>query len=148
MTIDLVGDCGTFSLDLPSWYFAIELAQDHGWAPAGTRPPCRRGQRRRRWDGNYVTNDGQEVLAPDARHWADALEEALADVPDHDARGHKPGASPLPRAIAPLLRDMPGDIGLPATGQRINAMEWFSGGRKKALRAFIAFCRRGQFAIH
>ncbi len=98
------------------------------------------------WYGGYVANAGQWVSAADARAWADALENALDDVPNHDARILKPQAYPMPIAVARLFRDLTGG-GLPDPGQHINALEWFSGTRKQELRDFIAYCRRGGFAV-
>ena len=70
----------------------------------------------------------------------------MSDLPDHGATAHKPFAYPMPAAMEPLLRAMPGP-GLPDPSQCVRALEWFSGPRKQQLRDFIAFCRRGGFAV-
>jgi len=59
---------------------------------------------------------------------------------------HKPDAYPMPVALAPLLRDMPGD-GLPDPSQYVRALERFSRPRKQGLRDLIAYCRQGGFAV-
>jgi hypothetical protein len=143
------GDC---HFDLAGWYFALELGHWYGWEPEGTTPQeedvTEAGGYPEpfAWYGGYVDNAGRRVSAADARAWADALESALDDIPDHDARALKPQAYPMPAAVARLLRDMPGD-GLPDPGQFVNALEWFSGTRKQELRDFVAYCRRGGFAV-
>jgi hypothetical protein len=98
------------------------------------------------WPWDYVDNAGRKVTEEDARLWADALEQALPDIPDHCATDHKPAAYPMPAAMAPLLRDMAGDD-LPDPSQFVNALEWFSGARKQGLRDLIDFCRQGGFAV-
>jgi hypothetical protein len=98
------------------------------------------------WPWDYIDNAGKWVTDDDAHQWADALEQALPDLPDHDATAHKPDAYPMPAAMAPLFRDMAGD-GLPDPSQYVTALEWFSGTRKQELRDLIAFCRCGGFAV-
>jgi hypothetical protein len=98
------------------------------------------------WPWDYVDNAGRKVTEEDARLWADALEQALPDIPDHCATDHKPDAYPMPAAMAPLLRDMSNDS-LPDPSQFVNALEWFSGARKQGLRDLIAFYRQGGFAV-
>jgi hypothetical protein len=61
------------------------------WKPAGTKAP--RGVKAAKWDGTYVTNDGQVVLAEDAANLADALERAMQD----DFDGFRQSARPVPR---------------------------------------------------
>lgn len=148
MSIRLTGLAGSFRFDLPGWYFIQELAADHGWEPAGTLAPDDwEEEAEEEWDGGYLSPDGQQVTDEDAGNLADALERALGDIPDHDARVHKPAGYPLPRAMIRLLRDMPGDNPPPGPEQCLNAREWFSGKRKQAVRDFIAFCQRGSFTI-
>ncbi len=59
------------------WDFYQALAREYGWTPLGTTAP--RGRSRRRWNGGYNTNDGQEVTQTDAIELAKALRRALAD---------------------------------------------------------------------
>jgi hypothetical protein len=149
LKMDLVGEIDKFSVDLPSWYFSLELAEHLGWTPAGTLPPngwVPGDFDEEFWDADdYFTNMGQTVTAVDASALADALEEALADIPRHDARAHKPGAYPLPARIARVYRDM-GQPDLPPE-RRLNPFEWFSGVRRQELEEFIRFCRQGRFHI-
>jgi hypothetical protein len=84
---------------------------------------------------SYYSNSGFRVTPEDARSLADALERALADVPDHDALGHKTFLHPA----------LPG-VRLVAAGTPVNPYEWF-GGKKDLLRDFIAFCRQGGFEL-
>ncbi len=84
----------------------------------------------------YFTNDGNRVTPEDARALADALEQALPDLPDHDAMAHKTVAHPAAPGARFIHLDTP-----------INPMEWFSGKKKEHLREFIAFCCQGGFEI-
>lgn len=64
----------------------------------------------------------------DAANLADALDEALDDLPDHDALTHK----------VPLgLHD------------NVNQFEWFSGPHgKQYVKEFVEFCREGGFLVY
>lgn len=86
MGMDLVGESGAeFRTTGSGWTYYLNLAEEYGWKPAGTRRP--RGLRMLlcRWSGGYDTNDGARVTARDAAAMATALEAALAD-PDRSAR--------------------------------------------------------------
>jgi hypothetical protein len=85
---------------------------------------------------SYFNNAGFRVTAEDARALAEALENALPDVPNHEALTHK--TVELPGA--------PGECLLPL-GTPVNPYEWFSGKNKGHLIAFIGFCRQGAFEI-
>jgi hypothetical protein len=84
------------------------------------------------------------VSFSEAQKWANALGNALADIPDHDAMAHTPAAAPMPEIIRYLYRDM---RQLPEASQLVGAFEWFSGKRKQELRDLIDFCREGSFSI-
>jgi hypothetical protein len=127
--MDLSGKGGEMSFNNGTWGHLLKLATMNGWEPAGTR------KRSREWDGNYWTNDGQRVTDDDARNLADALEEALPDVPDHDALEGKKVRIGNTDEYA-----IPADV--PTT-----PFEWFSGKAKQRLRDFIVFCRKGGFRI-
>jgi hypothetical protein len=141
---------------MASWYFALELGHRYGWEPEGTtrpgadswKPVGNRGPHRGEfaWYNGYVVGNGRRVSAEDANNLADALERALPDIPDHDAAAHKPRAYPMPAAMARMLHDLPDDD-LPDPSQYVNAVEWFSGPRKRVLRDLIAFCRTGGFSV-
>src|SRR3712207_1980604 len=99
MGMDLSGEGGYFRFSNYAWYAALKLAHEHGWEPAGTKPPeftvyaldgvsvdevATRANRQRyyaNWDGDYVTYQ-QVVSDEDAANIADALERALEDVPE------------------------------------------------------------------
>jgi hypothetical protein len=69
-----------------------------------------------------------------ARALAAALEEALDDLPDHDAVSHK-------------LRTCPRTGWVEEDPRRpVSLIERFSGPSKETLRDLVAFCRRGPFA--
>jgi hypothetical protein len=124
------------------WPALLRLADRFGWEPQGPEP----------WPGTallpgweYLVNDGQHVRATDARNLADALERALADIPDHDALAD----------IKRTLREWPDPDGVGVwrvvaysadPGSR-GTLARFSGPRKDDVRAFIAFCRLGGFTI-
>lgn len=126
MSMDLIGVGGSCNFNVWSWAHILQLAVAHGWKPTGTVHEAPE------WGGNYWSNDGQEVTDADAAAIADAIERALPDVPDHDALAHKrnPDGKSIP------------------FGTPVNAYELFSGERKKQLREFIEFCRRGGFRIY
>jgi hypothetical protein len=86
---------------------------------------------------SYFHNAGFRVTTEDARALANALERALPDVPKHDALKHK--------AVA--IAAVPGERFLPVDTPVNNPFEWFSGGNRAYLEAFIAFCRQGEFDI-
>ena len=75
--MDLSGPRGDFSMNNTFWGAALDLAQLHGWEPAGTLPPEDAAQ----WGRGYFSNDGQRVTSEDARVLADALERALPTTP-------------------------------------------------------------------
>ncbi len=92
----------------------------------GTYPPSiteLHGLNAEDWDGTYLTNDGQIVIAEDALALAMALEKSLDDIPDFN------------------LEDDPPDH------SKINPFEYFAGDEKHHLAEFIDFCRLGSFLI-
>jgi hypothetical protein len=167
MTMDLIGPHGERHFTHQAWMMLLDLAVQHGWHPAGTL------EREREEEpddeeaaveldaseyevprdnpvaealaslfpsgdpvlGTYFFNDGRRVTPADARALAEALKRALPDVPDHDAMKDKTFEHP----------SMPG-VRLVDARTPVNPFEWFSG-KKKVLRSFIAFCRRGGFEI-
>jgi hypothetical protein len=81
----------------------------------------------------YFDNAGSRVSAKDARALADALEQALPDIPRHNALEHK-------------CMVIDGERLLPE-GVRVSPYERFSGSNRLHLEKFIAFCRNGGFRI-
>ena len=142
-----------------AWIKVLNLALAYGWQPLGTRlssvierysfdveewDP---------WDGTYLTNDGQTVVAEDALALAAALERALDDIPDFKIELRRrletvkvddlsETMSPVERAIleAGLERHLLGLV-------EIHPFEYFAGEEKLHLAGFIKFCRLGSFTI-
>jgi hypothetical protein len=103
MGMILIGEGGSFRFSHRGWGTVLELAWEHGWEPAGTKPPewtvyapdgvtvdevATRAERQRyaNWDGIYVANNHQVVSDEDAANIVDALERALDDVPSPTTR--------------------------------------------------------------
>jgi hypothetical protein len=95
-----------------SWDRIRELARAYGWMGATIEP------------GDYVTEE-------EAASLADALEEALPDIPDDDAVGGR--------------TEWIGDYHLPTAG--VTPTEWFSGAAKIYYKEFIRHCRAGGFTV-
>ena len=109
-----------------SWTRVLSLAMFYGWQPMGTRVPSMteiHGFDAEYWDGSYLTNDGQIVVAEDALRLGIALKKSLDDIPDFN------------------LEDYPSDL------SKINPFEYFAGDEKPQLLDFIRFCRLGSFLI-
>jgi len=123
------------------WTGLLELGRRYGWIPAGTEPPlCDEGGPwdGGPWNGTYFSNSGQRVTTEDAHALADALEQALPDMPDEDAVAHK-------MVIVARWHDgTPRRAAKP--GAELSLLERFAAGQQK-LREFIAFCRAEEFAI-
>ena len=97
MTVILKSRRGkTFETSAEHWSVFVNVAQRHGWQPAGTLAPPSwpRGEV---WSGQYGTQDGQRVGDVDARALAAALYEAAR------AEG-----------LARVLRDVIGQVELAA----------------------------------
>jgi hypothetical protein len=109
-----------------SWTKLLSLGMFYGWQPMGTRVPSMtelHGFHDEVWDGTYLTNDGQIVVAEDALALGMALEKSLDDIPDFN------------------LEVYPLDL------NQVNPFEYFAGDGKLQLRDFIKFCRLGSFLI-
>lgn len=109
-----------------SWTKLLSLGMFYGWQPMGTRVPSMteiHGFDTEYWDGTYLTNDGQIVVAEDSLLLGIALEKSLDDIPDFNLRYYL------------LDRD------------RITPFEYFAGDEKGQLADFIRFCRLGSFLI-
>ncbi len=72
--MELRGKGGCVSLSLGQWSDILKRANQHGWEPLGTRIPKSKDPK---WEGDYGSNDGQLVVAADARSMAVALERSL-----------------------------------------------------------------------
>ena len=95
-----------------SWNRIRELARAYGWKGTTIEP------------GDYVSEE-------EAASLADALEEALPDIPDDDAVGGR--------------TEWIGDYHLPTAG--VTPTEWFSGAAKIYYKEFIRHCRAGGFTV-
>ena len=103
MGYDLSGAGGYFRWTGVGWAEVLDLGQEFGWEPAGTGPP--RGELKADWfPGPYHSNEGQRFYAADARGLADALERALAAVPQKEppsaVRGRRGTSRPRARHIS------------------------------------------------
>ena len=109
-----------------AWTRILSLGLFYGWQPRGTRVPSMteiHGFDTDYWDGTYLTNDGQIVVAEDARALGIALERSLDDIPDFNLGDQ-------------LLDESPS-----------NPFEYFAGDEKGQLVDFIKFCKLGSFLI-
>jgi Leu/Phe-tRNA-protein transferase len=68
-----------------AWSQVLITAYENGWKPMGTLPPVY-DQDSPDWSGNYTSSDSQLVIEEDATNLADALERALPDIYDDEAR--------------------------------------------------------------
>ena len=152
MTLELYNAATSISRKY-SWQFwgkALELARSYGWRPLGTHLH----EYRSVWDGSYLTNDGQTVIAKDALSLAQALERALDDIPD---AGVQMDWNPkfwceeedLPDWLSPEEKEII-EAGLEEYWpdvMGVHPFEFFAGAEKQHLIAFIRFCRLGSFVI-
>ena len=80
MGMDLLGEKQKFRLNWSGWTDILELANNHGWKPKGTKAPKFRGNCKN-WDGSYFCNSWQLVTKKDAENIAAALKKALKEMP-------------------------------------------------------------------
>jgi hypothetical protein len=133
MGMDLVGEAGaTFRATGSGWAYYLNLAQEYGWKPAGTRRPRGLISMFRRWPGHYDSNDGQRVSKQDAAAMATALESALAD-PGRETRG-----AALAERLTQAVRDATGDA---SYTMRVD------GDDSAFIQTLIVFLRSGGFEI-
>jgi hypothetical protein len=157
MTYELLSQstklCRKFSRQF--WAKALELAELYGWQPMGTQLAlihdfCKLNAE---WDGTYFTNDGQTVIAEDARSLAAALERSMDDIPDFnlevDWNSRLWLEDDLPEWLSPeeraLIEEGLHDGLLDIMGT--HPFEFFAGDEKRHLIQFIRFCRLGSFEI-
>ena len=145
MGVLLRGEHGDFALNNFSWAALLRLAWDQGWRPKGTLAPrawqaMTRGDPARKWNpADYVTCRGQIVRSEDARSLGNSLARIIDDLPNHD-----------PLADTQVLRlQAPGCLPqvMFSPERPVNPFEMLGGPNKEAFRAFVAYCRRGGFAI-
>ncbi len=143
------------------WARLLGLARDYGWQSRGTvlgeghpHADHQEDPENEPWDGNYSTNSGQTVTAEDAHAFADALEKALDDIPDHRINsGVILDAAELTKLAERTDDPLVGVLALYAeAGARIpketvNPLEYFAGEAKQYIKELIRFCREGAFSI-
>ena len=147
---ELWGECGDFSVPERAWLLLLSLAQWYGWRPSGTLPPDEDYVPLEEWqtdvpewDGRYFPDYCQRITEQDAEQLAQALERALADIPDHDA---------LPAFATSennaMVERPPSDLTpcswfhSASSTASVTALQAFSGRQDKAtLRNFIAHAR-------
>ena len=80
MGFDLHNSKGDYLRRSPTgWALALNLAERYGWKPAGTSLHAGSDQASEDWDGQYDTNDGQQVTEADSVALASALRNAVDD---------------------------------------------------------------------
>jgi len=153
-----------FRFGLTAWHKMLDLAAMHGWEPAGTLMPehwTDPDYDWPEWGGGYTTNEYQRVTAEDAAALADALESALDDLPDVEtankmtdrvpATGDGPlfGLHKMLREIAEAAGENPEEAYTAIMPDAdLSPVDFYSGAEHKdKLRAFIAYCRDGEFNI-
>ena len=161
MGMDLSGAGGFQRFSITSWGKILELAYEYGWKPQGTEAPQlafynpETGEIQQispdpdTWNSdNYFTNDFQWVTEADAANIADALEQALDDMPDFDTDEKRVEYGPGELPASPIERPLV-DQGfvIEAPNASLSPVEYFSGEAKQKVRDFIGFCRAGEFRI-
>jgi len=130
MGYDLIRDCGGFHLTIHGWGVLLETAKAFGWTAEGTfeaeyDDDCSLAAvLKTPYEYGYGFNDGQVVTTMDAVHLAAALEEALRQYEEVDARS--------------------GDVTSDAPAFYT---DWQDEESRETLRESIAFFKRGQFEI-
>lgn len=107
-----------FLLSRESWERSLALASLYGWTATRSGNP-RAGDNESSPD--YLFAEVERVASADCHAIAEAIERALPDIPDHDARLE--GGDPAAYSV------------------------YFSGIGKLWLRALAAFCRTGSFFV-
>jgi hypothetical protein len=159
MGMDLNGAGGVQRFSNTSWRKMLELAYEYGWKPAGTEPgqwvDPSTGELIEQlspdpdeWDGNYRTNASQWVTDEDAAHIADALEQALDDIPDFDTDEKWVEYEPTDLPTSPVERSLVEQrLAVSGPNESLSSLEFFSGEGKQKVRDFVAYCRAGTFFI-
>jgi hypothetical protein len=140
-----------------AWAKVLSLAMLYGWKPMGTHPASRievEGMDPEEWDGTYLTNDGQIVIAEDALSLSIALEKSLDDIPDFNIELDRiPKSREVEDNLPEWLLPEEGIIfdevskAQPLDLPEIHPFEYFAGDEKRHLVEFIKFCKLGSFII-
>jgi|SRR5215204_2593331 len=158
MGMDLSGAGGYERFSYPSWRKILELAYEYGWKPQGTEPGQRYDENGElikqlspdpdEWNGGYFSSDYQWATDEDAANIADALQQALDDIPDFDTDEKRVeyGPDELPTSqVGRSLVEQGLVVNVPNAS--LSPVEYFSGEAKQKVRDFIRFCRAGEFYI-
>jgi hypothetical protein len=134
---------------------ALELGELYGWQPRRTQPPVNMNccGTDAEWHGLYLTNDGQKVVASDAKWLAVTLKKALIDIsetnPVIDWNPKLWVNDDLPEWLSPqekgIMEDELQDGLLDIL--TVHPLDYFAGDEKQYLIKFIRFCSLGSFAI-
>ena len=161
--MDLHGAGGYQRFDRTSWCKILELAYSYSWRPQGTEPGqwydengelCKQiSPDPDTWDSNnYFSNDYQWVTETDAANIADALQQALDDIPDFDTS--RKWVQPEPDDLLWDLAESPAERAKLEQGffvdldaDSLSPVDYFSGEVKQIVRDFIRFCQAGAFCI-
>ena len=159
------GEGGAFPFSDQLWPKVLELARRYSWKPQGTRRYLENGEIDTNWEGGYLDNCGQTISSEDAANLAQALEDALPDVPNHSAiepehtvviecgpEGELPDDyEELIKGKMQIIFQLPDGSDLyvipPRYFDLMNPLEALSGEGKEYVRQFIAFCRQGEFRL-
>jgi hypothetical protein len=158
MTLELINAATDLRRKYSREFFekALELAQVYGWRPLGTRLIRTPDEYHLRmlWNGAYLTNDGQTVLAEDALGLAQALQRALDDVPNESTAmdwnlNRWREDDDLPEWFSPAERVQveEGLMAYAPAGMELHPFEFFAGAEKPYLVELIRFCKLGSFRI-
>lgn len=139
MGVDLISNGGPSEwFSNRNWCKLLQLAEVHGWQPAGTECPDGYPDPGE-WYGGYTSCDMQHVSADDAMALSRALVSALPVLSEDDRR---------PEILPEELREKKISYGLflqhfipshPAL--------WLSGPARTLVRRASVFCGRGEFTI-
>lgn len=128
------------NMNLQTWVRLLNLATRYGWSPEETPPATSDVSRHSLIQGVITGSEpvgtygpGARLEKAEARSLADALANALEDIPRFEAGRDKIDTS----------------LGMPepAQGQSVNLVEWFSGAGRRVLEQTIALGRFGAFTV-
>jgi len=138
-----------FRWNIWGWGSVINLGLAYGWQPKGTELDKDAyehyedyEEHSKYFEHSYFGNDGQLVLAEDAKAFSDALESALDDIPDEDLNNYPEGGVPVDKEFFEKRSKI-------WNQEKATLVTTFSGEKSKDyLRDFISFLREGTFAIY
>jgi hypothetical protein len=125
-----------------TWAMVLSLAKDYGWKPDGTVDPWWKDEPDAPdWDGNYVTNDHQQVTSDDALNVANALRRAIEDMDGTSEKVSEGFAIAADfNCVVQGMEELESLLG-PGASLAKGHID------KQLLKEFIQFCRKGSFCI-